>query len=74
MTDTLHTGNLVKDTKADDRIGRVMGFVGGRVQLRPPGGGMEWDAEAENLRPVTRAEALRAGVARANARSRGESV
>jgi hypothetical protein len=73
MTDALHIGDLVKDAKADGRVGRVMGFVGGRVQLRPPGGGIEWDAQAENLTPVTPAEALSAGVARANARSRGES-
>lgn len=54
------------------KVGRVMGLVGPYVQLRPVGGGLEWDAHPENLRPATTAEALSAGVALANARSRGE--
>jgi hypothetical protein len=62
---------VVEDT-ATHRIGRVMGFVGTYVQLRPVEGGREWDADPSALRPVTVDEALSAEVAVANARSRGE--
>lgn len=65
------TGDLVYDT-ATRKVGRVMGHVGPYVQLRPPGGGREWDAKGP-LRPATDAERLSAGVALANARSRGET-
>lgn len=54
------------------KAGKVMGVDGPYVQLRPVGGGLEWDARPENLRPATMAEALSAGVAIANARSRGD--
>ncbi|MFE6284926.1 hypothetical protein [Streptomyces sp. NPDC057877] len=64
-------GDTVRDAQAN-RIGKVMGFLGPYAQLRPIGGGTEWDAHPENLRPVSPAEALRAGVSAANARSRGE--
>ncbi|MBX9392830.1 hypothetical protein K4749_04315 [Streptomyces sp. TRM72054] len=50
----------------------MMGFEGPYVQLRPVGGGREWDAKPENLKPVTVSEGLSAAVAAANARSRGE--
>ncbi len=64
-------GDLVEDT-GNKKTGKVMGFEGPYVQLRPLGGGREWDAKPENLKPATLPEALRAGVAAANARSRGE--
>jgi hypothetical protein len=48
-----------------------MGHEGPYFQLRPVGGGREWDASGP-LRPPTDAERLSAGVAMANARSRGE--
>jgi hypothetical protein len=64
-------GDLVEDTGAK-KIGKVMGFEGPYVQLRPVGGGREWDAEPCKLRAVTVSEALRDGVSVANARSRGE--
>ncbi|MGW5248503.1 hypothetical protein ACWEQN_32570 [Streptomyces sp. NPDC004129] len=35
-------GELAKDS-ATGRIGVVMGEFGGRVQIRPIGGGTEWD-------------------------------
>ncbi|GEC06580.1 hypothetical protein SSP24_42350 [Streptomyces spinoverrucosus] len=54
------------------KVGKVMGFEGPYVQLRPVGGGREWDAKPENLKPVTVSEGLSAAVAAANARSRGE--
>lgn len=66
-------GDAVEDTGVR-RIGRVMGFEGPYVQLRPVGGGREWGARPENLRPVTDAQALRSAVAMANARSRGEQL
>lgn len=66
-------GDIVEDTRAKvKKVGRVMGFVGPYVQLRPVDGGREWDARPEQLRPATLAEALSACVAEANARSRGE--
>ncbi|MEI5520640.1 hypothetical protein WB388_08500 [Streptomyces brasiliscabiei] len=64
-------GDLVEDT-ARKRVGKVMGFEGPYVQLRPIGGGREWDAEPGSIRQATLAQALSAGVAVANARSRGE--
>lgn len=64
-------GAIVEDT-VRHKIGKVMGHVGPYVQLRPIGGGREWDAEPGTLRALTIAEALSAGVAVANARSRGE--
>jgi hypothetical protein len=53
------------------KVGQVMGHVGTCWQLRPLGGGREWDALGP-LRPATALEKLSAGVALANARSRGE--
>ena len=64
-------GDTVEDTSAN-KVGKVMGFEGPYVQVRPIGGGLEWDARPDNLRPVTGTEALRSAVAVANARSRGE--
>ena len=49
-----------------------MGHEGPYVQLRPHGGGREWDAEPASVRLATPAERLRAATAYANARSRGE--
>lgn len=62
--------DLVYD-EATRKAGRVMGHVGPHWQLRPPGGGREWDANGP-LRPPTAAEKLSAGVAMANTRSRSE--
>lgn len=64
-------GDTVEDT-GRRKVGKVMGFEGPYVQLRPIGGGVEWDAEPGKLRPLSLTEALSAGVAEANARSRGE--
>ncbi|WP_371674546.1 hypothetical protein OG985_30890 [Streptomyces sp. NBC_00289] len=54
------------------RLGIVMGHEGPYVQLRPYGGGREWDAEPGAVRHATPAERLSAATAYANARSRGE--
>ncbi|MGW3650969.1 hypothetical protein [Streptomyces sp. NPDC000878] len=66
-------GDTVEDT-GTRKVGKVMGFEGPYVQLRPVGGGREWDARPENLRPVTAADALSSAVAVANSRSRGEQL
>ncbi|MEV6177602.1 hypothetical protein [Streptomyces sp. NPDC052015] len=62
-------GEAVRDT-ARDRVGRVMGHEGPYVQVRPLGGGREWDADPRNVRPLSQGELLSALLAEANARSR----
>ncbi|WP_105971828.1 hypothetical protein [Streptomyces geranii] len=64
-------GTYVMDTRAG-KVGLVMGHEGPYVQLRSYGGGREWDAPPNTLRPATPAERLSAATAYANARSRGE--
>lgn len=65
MSTRLPIHTLVVDT-AHDKIGYVMGYVGSYVQIRPPGGGVEWDADPEKVRPATDTEALRARVSELN--------
>ncbi|MFF3819388.1 hypothetical protein ACFYYD_22790 [Streptomyces bluensis] len=67
----LSPGTVVRDEQRN-RIGEVMGAEGPYLQLRPLGGGREWDAEPDRVRPATTAERLSAAVAAANAVSRGE--
>jgi hypothetical protein len=62
-------GTAVRDT-ARDQVGLVMGHEGPYVQLRPLGGGREWDADPKRVEPLSPAELLSARVADANARSR----
>ena len=50
-------GTCVVDTRTG-RVGFVMGHEGPYVQLRPHGGGLEWDAEPAALRDATAAERL----------------
>jgi hypothetical protein len=40
----LKLGALVRDTERN-RVGEVRALLAGRVYLRPPGGGLEWDLE-----------------------------
>ncbi|WSJ47848.1 hypothetical protein OG349_11035 [Streptomyces sp. NBC_01317] len=47
-----------------------MGGVGPYLQLRPLGGGREWDADPTRVRPLTPTELLSARVSEANTRSR----
>ncbi|MBE4738188.1 MULTISPECIES: hypothetical protein [Streptomyces] len=54
----------------DGRLGEVMGREGGYVQLRPVGGGREWDCPPGSLREATPGEVLRARVRRVNAEGR----
>ncbi|MEU8955678.1 hypothetical protein AB0C93_15380 [Streptomyces sp. NPDC048518] len=42
------------------RLGRVMGHEGPYIQLRPPGGGREWDVRPESVREAVEHEILRA--------------
>lgn len=62
-------GTYVVDQR-DGRIGEVMGHVGGRVQLRPVGGGREWDCPPDVLEPAQREEVLRARVRGVNQEGR----
>lgn len=55
-------GELAKDTTRN-RIGVVMGEVGGRVQMRPIGGGKEWDAVPDKVKPPSAREELSARLA-----------
>jgi hypothetical protein len=61
---------LAKDT-ASGRIGVVMGGIGARVQIRPIGGGVEWDALPDNVVPPTAREELSTRLAIKNGNSRG---
>ncbi|MEO3974107.1 hypothetical protein [Streptomyces sp. CAU 1734] len=63
------TGAVVRDA-AGNRIGRVMGDVGGRIQLRPLNGGREWDALPEDLSPAAQSDALSTAVAEVNSLSK----
>ncbi|WP_435227887.1 hypothetical protein [Streptomyces sp. Tue6028] len=62
-------GELAKDS-ARDRLGIVMGEVGGRVQIRPIGGGTEWDAVPRNVVAPSPREELHARLAIRNGNSR----
>ncbi|WP_415949727.1 hypothetical protein [Streptomyces sp. KLOTTS4A1] len=50
-------------------VGRVMGREGGYVQLRPPGGGREWDCPPGNVAAAPE-DVLKARVREANRRGR----
>lgn len=74
MTMTVYkptVGDTVEDTSTG-KFGKVMGHDGPYVQLRPIGGGLEWDAKPGDVQPATDAQALSSAIAAANARSRGE--
>ncbi|WP_031184587.1 hypothetical protein [Streptomyces sp. NRRL F-5635] len=71
MTTTPAVGVCAVDTRSG-RVGIVMGYEGPYVQLRPYGGGREWDAEPGDVRHATVSERLGAATAYINARSRGE--
>ncbi|MEV7321760.1 hypothetical protein [Streptomyces sp. NPDC093970] len=65
-------GSVVYDTRAD-RVGEYRGESGPYVLLRPLGGGREWEAHPESVRPATAEERLGAEVRAANHRSRALS-
>jgi hypothetical protein len=62
-------GELAKDT-TKGRIGIVMGELGGRVQIRPIGGGREWDAMPDMVVQPSAREELSARLAIRNGNSR----
>lgn len=68
---TIAVGDVVVDEERG-RVGEVMDRLGDRFQLRPLGGGREWDAHPARVRPATTSERLSAAVAAVNAVSRGE--
>ncbi|MBT2491035.1 hypothetical protein J7E96_21440 [Streptomyces sp. ISL-96] len=63
------TGEYAVDVR-DGRVGLVMGRVGTYVQLRPPGGGKEWDCPPDALVPAEPGEVLRARVRALNREGR----
>ncbi|WP_405794725.1 hypothetical protein [Streptomyces sp. NBC_01506] len=69
-SETFAPGTVVHD-ELHNRVGEVRGNVGPYIQLRPLGGGLEWDTAPERLRLATARERLSAAVAAANAVSRG---
>lgn len=54
----------------DGRVGEVMGHVGGRLQLRPVGGGREWDCPPESVGDVPPERLLRERVRHVNREGR----
>ncbi|MDT0450755.1 hypothetical protein [Streptomyces hesseae] len=62
-------GAFVYDTHRD-RVGQVTGHEGPRLQLRPPAGGCEWEAEPTAVRPASDTERLSAKLAVVNSRGR----
>ncbi|MBC2876353.1 hypothetical protein H7K43_15045 [Streptomyces sp. TYQ1024] len=62
-------GSLVLDIKRD-RVGTVMGQLAGRIFLRPPHGGREWEAAPSDVRPAGTLEELRAKAQELNERRR----
>ncbi|MGD3106682.1 MULTISPECIES: hypothetical protein [unclassified Streptomyces] len=61
-------GEIVRDILRD-RVGRVMDREGDCFQLRPLGGGVEWDADPKGLAPVPVSVALSGDVAHLNRHS-----
>ncbi|UUU24211.1 hypothetical protein [Streptomyces sp. DSM 40750] len=62
-------GQLVYDPQTR-RVGEYRDKVGPYAMLRPVGGGREWEADPEALRPATPAERIGAQVRAANQRSK----
>jgi hypothetical protein len=66
----LKLGALVRDTERN-RVGEVRALLAGRVYLRPPGGGLEWDAHPDNLEPADAHDQLSFRVRQLNLESSG---
>jgi hypothetical protein len=73
MKTRYETGALVIDT-ARQRLGRVMGHYGPYLQLRPPGGGLEWDARPESVREAREDEIMHVRAEEAGRAARGWSA
>ncbi|MGW0995025.1 hypothetical protein [Streptomyces sp. NPDC002520] len=63
------SGSLFYDT-ATGKVGEYQDKAGPYVMLRPVGGGREWQADPEALRPATDRERLGESVRAANQRTR----
>ncbi|MEU6820293.1 hypothetical protein ABZ921_06655 [Streptomyces atriruber] len=63
------TGTYAVDYR-DGSVGRVMGCEGGLVQLRPLGGGREWDCPPGEVGEAPTADVLRARVRQVNREGR----
>jgi len=61
-------GELAKDS-VRGRIGVVMGEIGGRVQMRPLRGGIEWDVMPDQVVALSAREELSARLAVKNGNS-----
>ncbi|MGX2995387.1 hypothetical protein JNUCC64_14000 [Streptomyces sp. JNUCC 64] len=66
--DELAVGTLAFDTRRE-LLGVVMDAAWGPVYLRPPGGGIEWCACREDVRPATVADRIRPALRELNVRS-----
>ncbi|MGW7419693.1 DUF7848 domain-containing protein [Streptomyces sp. NPDC054813] len=64
----IETGTVVYDPRSD-KVGEYRGNAGPYALLRPLGGGREWEARPESIRPATAEERLSAEVRAANHRS-----
>jgi len=51
------------------KVGEYQDKAGPYAMLRPVGGGREWEADPEQIRPATAEERLSSGVKVANARA-----
>ncbi|MEU9447098.1 hypothetical protein [Streptomyces sp. NPDC048277] len=69
----IEAGTVVYDPRSD-KVGEYRGNAGPYALLRPVGGGREWEACPESLRPATTEERLSAEVRAANRRSSGPGL
>ncbi|MFJ6573122.1 hypothetical protein ACIQNU_37510 [Streptomyces sp. NPDC091292] len=72
MSSELSVGAIAYDARAK-RVGVVMDDYGTHYVLRPPRGGIEWDASRADVRPATAADRLRPALTEVNERSSGGS-
>ncbi|WP_043673086.1 hypothetical protein [Streptomyces xylophagus] len=68
----MEPGTLLYDP-ATSKVGEYQDTAGPYALLRPVGGGREWQADPESLRPATDQERLSAGVRAANNRARTDA-
>lgn len=66
---TPEPGAFVVDTRTG-ALGQVMAREGTLLHLRPPRGGLEWNADVGSVRPATDAERLSAKVQATNSAGR----
>ncbi|QNP71350.1 hypothetical protein IAG44_19200 [Streptomyces roseirectus] len=64
----MEPGTLLYDPTTD-KVGEFQARSGKYAMLRPVGGGIEWQADPDTLRPPTDSERIGAGVKAANAQA-----